>query len=156
MLQSLKKLRTQSSGCLYERVLTMQSRPLFSLILLVSLAFACATANAHHSFGVHYDSKKTGKIEGIAKKFRFTNPHGILEVEVKTDKGEIELWTIETTAPVYMQRRGWSRNTIKPGDKLIVEGWLARDGSHLMRLRKVRLPDGTELGQANPGTSTGE
>lgn len=124
--------------------------------LTASVLLLAAPAFAHHSFGVHYDSKKVGKIEGVAKKFRFTNPHGILELEVKNDKGQMELWTVETTAPVYMQRRGWSRNSIKAGDHLVVEGWLARDGSHLMRLRKVKLPDGTELGQANPGTSTGE
>ena len=125
---------------------------------LTAAALTCFTAasSAHHSFAVHYDPKKTATITGIAKVFRFTNPHGILELEVKTDKGETQRWTVETTAPVYMQRRGWSKNTIKPGDEITVEGWPARDGSHLMRIRKVRLPDGTELGQANPGTSTGE
>jgi hypothetical protein len=125
---------------------------------LTAAALTCFTAAsyAHHSFAVHYDAKKIVTITGIAKAFRFTNPHGILELEVKTDKGETQRWTVETTAPVYMQRRGWSRNTIKPGDRIVVEGWPARDGSHLMRIRKVRLPDGTELGQTNPDTATGE
>lgn len=125
---------------------------------LTAAALTCFTAvsYAHHSFAVHYDSKKIVTIAGVAKVFRFTNPHGILELEVKTDKGETQRWTVETTAPVYMQRRGWNRNTIKPGDRIVVEGWPARDGSHLMRIRKVRLPDGTELGQTNPDTATGE
>jgi vancomycin resistance protein YoaR len=124
-------------------------------VLAAGLAVV-SVSYGHHSFAVHYDSKKVATIEGVAKKFRFTNPHGILELEVKNAKGEIESWTVETTAPVYMSRRGWSKDTIKPGDRLVVEGWPARDGSHLMRIRKVRLPDGTELGQSNPSTATGE
>jgi hypothetical protein len=133
----------------------MKARYIASLTV-AALTCLAAASYAHHSFAVHYDPKKIVTIEGIAKVFRFTNPHGILELEVKTDKGETQRWTVETTAPVYMQRRGWSKNTIKPGDRIVVEGWPARDGSHLMRIRKVRLPDGTELGQTNPNTATGE
>lgn len=125
-------------------------------VIAAAMALSCAAAYGHHSFAVHYDSKKIITIEGVAKTFRFTNPHGILELEAKDEKGQVQNWTIETTAPVYMQRRGWSKNTIKPGDHLVVEGWAAKDGSHLMRIRKVRLPDGTELGQSNPNSSTGE
>lgn len=125
-------------------------------ILAAALTLSSAAAYSHHSFAVHYDSKKVITVEGVAKAFRFTNPHGILELQAKDDKGQVQNWTIETTAPVFMQRRGWSKNTIKPGDQLVVEGWPAKDGSHLMRIRKVRLPDGTELGQSNPSTTTGE
>lgn len=124
--------------------------------IFIATALACASAHGHHSFAVHYDGQKMITVEGVAKSFRFTNPHGIIELEAKDENGKIQTWTIETTAPVYMQRRGWSRNSIKPGDHLIVEGYAAKDGSHLMRLRKVRLPDGTVLGQSNPDATTGE
>ena len=134
----------------------MLARFIMSAAAFVALLSIAATASSHHSFAVHYDPKKIITVEGTAKKFRFTNPHGILELEVKSEGGEVQNWTIETTAPVFMQRRGWSKNTIKAGDHLVVEGWAARDGSHLMRIRKVRLPDGTELGQSNPSTTTGE
>ena len=102
---------------------------------------------AHHSFPVHYDSNVTQTIQGIAKSFRFTNPHGILQLEVTNADGEIETWTIETTAPVFMRRRGWSQDMIQPGDEVLVDGWPARDGSHLMRIRSVSRPDGTPLAQ---------
>lgn len=108
-----------------------------------------SSAFSHHSFAVHYDSRKVIALTGVAKSFRFTNPHGVLELEVKDANGATQRWTIETTAPVYLQRRGWSKNSIKPGDHLVVEGWPAKDGSHLLRLRKVRLPDGTELGRTD-------
>ena len=134
----------------------MRARTLRAMAAAISIFCGATAVQAHHSFAVHYDSKKIITVEGVAKAFRFTNPHGILELEAKGENGQVQRWTIETTAPVYMQRRGWSKNTIKPGDHLIVEGWAAKDGSHLMRIRKVRLPDGTELGQSNPDSTTGE
>ena len=138
--------------------MTMHARFIASLLVVAWATLTCfaSAAYGHHSFAVHYDPKKIITLSGIAKSFRFTNPHGVIELEVHTDKGETQHWTVETTAPVYMQRRGWTRNTIKPGDQITIEGWPAKDGSHLMRIRKVRLPDGTELGQSNPGTATGE
>ena len=135
----------------------MTQQRFLSFFACAVFSFLCAAnCYAHHSFAVNYDSKKTGTIEGVVKKFRFTNPHGILEVEVKTDRGDTQLWTVETTAPGYLQRRGWTRDSIKAGDRVTVDGWLARDGSHLMRLRKIRLPDGKELGQSAPSAQTGE
>jgi DNA/RNA endonuclease YhcR with UshA esterase domain len=111
------------------------------------LATAPPLASAHHSFAVHYDPDKTRVIEGVAKSFRFTNPHGILILEVANDTGEVETWTIETTSPTFMRRRGWSQDMIKPGDTVRVDGYVSRDGSHLMRIRSVSRPDGTPLAQ---------
>lgn len=125
----------------------MQLRILRSFSLGAALALAASYVHAHHSFPVHYDSNVTRTIQGIAKSFRFTNPHGILQLEVTNADGEIESWTIETTAPVFMRRRGWSQDMIQPGDEVLVEGWPARDGSHLMRIRSVSRPDGTPLAQ---------
>lgn len=112
-----------------------------------AILLAPALAAAHHSFAVHYDPEQTQVVEGIAKSFRFTNPHGILLLEVTNDAGEIETWTVETTSPSAMRRRGWSQDMIKPGDTVRVDGYIARDGSHLMRIRTVTSPDGTPLAQ---------
>ena len=112
-----------------------------------AIVLAPAPGAAHHSFAVHYDPEKTQVIEGIAKSFRFTNPHGILLLDVTNDAGETETWTVETTSPSAMRRRGWSEDMIKPGDSVRVDGYIARDGSHLMRIRTVTAPDGTPLAQ---------
>lgn len=104
---------------------------------------------AHHSFAVHYDSNKVITKEGVATEFRFTNPHGILMLDVTNEAGEVEQWTVETTSPGYMRRFGWTPDMIKPGDRVIVEGWASRDGSHLMRIRSVMRPDGTQIGRPN-------
>lgn len=126
----------------------MKSR-LSSALPFAVLLFASTTAGAHHSFAVHYDSNKMITKEGIATEFRFTNPHGILMLDVTNEAGETEHWTVETTAPVYMRRFGWSPDSIKPGDHLIVEGWASRDGSHFMRISTVRRPDGTVIGRGS-------
>jgi hypothetical protein len=114
-----------------------------------ALLMACGAASAHHSFAVHYDSNKMIVKEGIATEFRFTNPHGILMLDVTNDAGEVEHWTVETTAPVYMRRFGWSQDSIKPGDHIIVEGWASRDGSHFMRISTVMRPDGSVIGRGS-------
>jgi hypothetical protein len=95
---------------------------------------------------VHYDSSKPITKEGVVTEFRFTNPHGILMLDVTDARGVKERWTVETTSPTYMQRSGWTRDMIKPGDHVIVEGWAARDGSRLMRINAVKRPDGTRIG----------
>jgi len=114
-----------------------------------ALLMACGVAGAHHSFAVHYDSNKMIVKEGVATEFRFTNPHGILMLDVTNDAGEVEHWTVETTAPVYMRRFGWSQDSIKPGDHIIVEGWASRDGSHFMRISTVKRPDGSVIGRGS-------
>jgi len=124
----------------------MKLRSCFRVALAATLV-ASGPSGAHHSFAVHYDSKKMITKEGVATEFRFTNPHGILMLDVTNDAGEIEHWTVETTAPVYLRRFGWSKDSIKPGDRLIVEGWASRDGSHFMRIRSARLTDGTVIGR---------
>jgi hypothetical protein len=116
---------------------------------LLALILASGPSVAHHSFAVHYDSNKMITKEGVATEFRFTNPHGILMLDVTNEAGEIEHWTVETTAPVYMRRFGWSADSIKPGDHLIVDGWASRDGSHFMRISTVRRPDGTVIGRGS-------
>lgn len=120
---------------------------LASLIAITGLLLAAVPATAHHSFAVHYDANKRISKEGVATEFRFTNPHGILMLDVTNEAGEIEHWTVETTAPVYMRRFGWSKDSIRPGDHITVEGWASRDGSHFMRISRVVRADGTVVGQ---------
>ena len=126
----------------------MKSRILSRMAILAAVIVS-SQAGAHHSFSVHYDSNKMITKEGVATEFRFTNPHGILMLDVTNDAGEIEHWTVETTAPVYMRRFGWSKDSIKPGDHLTVDGWASRDGSHFMRISTVTRDDGTVVGRGS-------
>lgn len=102
---------------------------------------------AHHSFTAHYDSNNVISKEGVVTEFRFTNPHGILMLDVTNENGEVEHWTVETTSPTYMRRFGWTADMIKVGDRITVEGWAARDGSQLMRMSSATHEDGTPIGR---------
>ena len=109
---------------------------------------AGVTASAHHSFAVFFSDDKavvsvTGKVTG----FDFKNPHGLIRLEVTEPSGEVVQWKAETNSPSILERRGWSRDSLKFGDTLTIEGWGARDGSRYMRLRKATRADGTTVGQ---------
>jgi len=117
--------------------------PVLSGLAAVVLA---GPSQAHHSFAVHYDRNLTISQEGIVAEFRFTNPHGILLLDVTNENGEVERWTAETSAPVYMRRFGWTPDMVKAGDHIIIDGYASRDGSHLMRIQTMKRPDGTQIG----------
>jgi len=119
-------------------------------LLFLGLAGACATpaALAHHSFAVYFDSSKEVTITGKVTSFRFTNPHGIVVLDVTDEQGRVREWRAETNAPVVLQRRGWARDTVKPGETITVEGWPSRDGKPYMRLRRAVREDGRLIGTA--------
>jgi hypothetical protein len=116
----------------------------FATTLLLGLGLT-STGLAHHSFQVYYDNSKIIKVEGVVESFRFTNPHAIVKLKSVDANGAEQIWTVETTAPVFMARRGWAKDTIKPGEQVYIEGWHSRDGSNLMRMRGVFRPDGTQI-----------
>ena len=98
---------------------------------------ASGAASAHHSFAVFFDEDRVVKIAGEVRSFRFANPHGTIALAVPTRSGEVREWRVETNSPSVLTRRGWSRDTLKPGQEVTVEGWLARDGSRYLRLRQA-------------------
>jgi len=120
-----------------------------ALAALLLLATAPGVALAHHSFAVFFDETKDVTITGTVKSFRFTNPHGVIVLDVAEPQGRAHReWRVETNAPVVLMRRGWTRDSLKAGDKVTVEGWPSRDGKPYMRLRAARDASGKLIGQA--------
>lgn len=113
---------------------------------LASLLASGPAALAHHSFAVFFDSNKLITIKGSVTSFAFRNPHGLIELDVSTAGRGTEHWGVETNAPVVLMRRGWSRDSLKPGEVISVQGWASRDGKHYMRLMKAMRADGTVIG----------
>jgi hypothetical protein len=111
---------------------------------LLSLG-AAGSAAAHHSFAVHFVADKIVTVKGKVDEFSFRNPHGLLMLTGKDENGVEQRWRIETNSPNILRRRGWSEDSIKPGDQVTVEGYPARDGSPSMRVYRVTFPDGREL-----------
>jgi hypothetical protein len=119
----------------------------FWLIGAAALGFT-AGAQAHHSFAVFFDSSKDVKVTGKVTAFRFTNPHGTIVLDVTDAQGQVREWRAETNAPVVLQRRGWTRTTVKPGDVITIEGWPSRDGKPYLRLRRAVDENGRLIGTA--------
>ena len=113
--------------------------------LAAALLSACAgAAFAHHSFSM-FDMQTTKTLNGTVKQFEWTNPHTWLWIMVANDKGEMEQWGIEGMSPNYLGRRGWSKNTLKAGDKIKVDIHPLKNGEHGGTFLNVTLPDGKVL-----------
>jgi len=106
----------------------------------VAIAIAAAwPACAHHSFAM-YDRTKASTLKGTVKTFQWTNPHVILWLVVQPDgAGAAQEWSFETTSPGVLTRAGWTRQSVKVGDRVSVEFDPLRDGSHGGSLNSVTL-----------------
>ena len=94
--------------------------------LLGSLVLA-APGQAHHS-GAMFDDKVTKTLVGTVREFQWTNPHCFIQLVVKNAKGQDEEWSLEMTAPVHLQRLGWRRSSLKPGERITVTIHPLRNG----------------------------
>jgi hypothetical protein len=115
---------------------------LFILIAGASLFLAAMPVLAHHSFAAEYDGSKPVKVTGTVVKFDLTNPHSWIYIDVMSAGGKVENWGFETAPVGTLYRRGLRKDTIPPGMVVTIEGFLAKDGTHVANAQKVTLPDG--------------
>jgi len=124
------------------------------MLLMKQLLFGfllAAPLFAHHSFQAEYDSTKTVSIKGVVKKVSWVNPHAYVYVEATDPNGKMVTWAFESLSPNALQIRGWSRNSLKEGDHVTVDGYLAKDGKPLgdgslhANSRLITLDDGRKV-----------
>ena len=99
---------------------------------------------AHHGTSP-YDSTKLTTVKGAVTSFEFINPHVEIYMDVKADDGKIQKWVGEANSPGVLARHGWSRDIIHAGDQITLIGNRTKNGTFMLRLQKVVLPDGREL-----------
>jgi len=122
-------------------------------LTISAVAAACITlllsptpARAHHAFAAEFDEKKPVKfLDATVTKVQLINPHSWIYVDVKQPDGTVENWAIEAGSPNILLRRGITKDTLKVGQKIVVDGYQSKDGSHRANGRDLKLPDGQQL-----------
>lgn len=114
---------------------------------MASFLLSAVATFAHHAFNAEYDASKLTRWAGAVTKVEWTNPHARFYVDVKDESGTATNWNFELGSTVQLRRQGWSRDSLKPGDQITVEGYPAKDGAKLASAKKVTFADGhTVLG----------
>ena len=130
-------------------------RQAYALLTLITLLAAVAPAFAHHSFAAEFDATKPVNLRGYVTKIEWTNPHVWFYLNVKDETGKVTNWGFEMGPPHGLQGRGWTRETMKLGDEVIVAASRAKNGSNRANARTVTLAkNGTVLGAASSEGTT--
>jgi hypothetical protein len=116
---------------------------------LAGLLLISVSLSAHHG-QAGYNTTETVTVSGALTEFQFVNPHSIVNISVKDDKGEMQMWQGELTSPNHLLRAGWTATTLKPADQVTMTGYRSKSGANSMWITKISV-NGEELkmGQGN-------
>jgi hypothetical protein len=135
------------------RLNPMKTKPAVVLATLgVALMATAVSLRAHHAFSAEFDSTKPLMLKGTISKMEWTNPHVWLHVDVKKPDGSIETWSFEAGTPSVLFRRGVTKESVKIGMEVVVDGYRAKDGSRRANGRDLTFADGRTLFLGSTGT----
>ena len=117
----------------------------FAVLTACVLLIPSIAVFAHHAFQAEYDANKPVKVTGVVKKVEWTNPHIWFYVDVKDESGKVTTWGFSGGPPGMLLRRGITKEILKPGDMIKVEGFRAKDGSNNASGGNVTFADGRKV-----------
>lgn len=127
-----------------------------SLVAISCMVLAAAVQLlAHHSFAAEFDASKRVTLKGTVTKVDWRNPHIYVYLNVKDDTGKVTEWACEGGPPNVLLREGWTRNSVKEGDEVTIDGAVAKDGSKRCNSRSVNLADGRKVFAGSSEDSAG-
>jgi hypothetical protein len=112
------------------------------LVAFVLAALCAAPTRAHHSFAAEFSYDESGTITGEVVEVLFVNPHARYFIAIKDDAGKEILWDAQTRSPNALLNTGWSKDTVRVGERVTIEGNLGRDGAHKIWIRELRKDSG--------------
>ena len=129
-----------------------------AVFLILPFSLVLTTA-AHHSFSAEYDQTKPVTVKGTVNRVAWVNPHAYIYIDVKDDAGKVSVWAFESLSPNALARQGWNSRSLKPGEPVTVDGYMAKDGKPLAdgslhaNSRMITTADGRKV---FVGTSLGD
>jgi hypothetical protein len=117
----------------------------------VGLLAAALPVFAHHSFSAEFDNLNTVTLKGTITKVEFMNPHIWVYLDVKDEKGAMTQWQCEGGPPNTLTRNGWTKDALKKGDQVTIDGSLAKNGTKTCNARSIKMPDGKTVFAGSSG-----
>jgi hypothetical protein len=131
----------------------MNSTVLTALTATVLAVLALApAARAHHAFGAEFDPNRPVVLKGPVNKVEWVNPHAWIHMDVALEDGTVESWMVEGGTPNTLLRNGLTRNSLKPGTIIVVDGYQSKDRSNRANGRDVTLESGEKFFMGSSGT----
>jgi len=125
----------------------MKNKLSAAALAIAGLLAASLPALAHHGRS-NYDMSYTATVKGVVTSFEWVNPHALIYVDSTDENGKVEKWIAETNSPNTLNRQGWTRNTVKPGDQITLVGHRVKGGANYINFSKIIFADGRELDPA--------
>jgi hypothetical protein len=128
------------------------SSPVLAAVAAAFVAAGSAQLRAHHAFAAEFDARKEVSLKGAVTRVEWVNPHAWIHIDVKKPDGKVEEWAIEAGTPNVLFRRGVTKQSLKAGTEVVIDGYQAKDGSRRANGRDIKLANGSKLFLGSSGT----